>query len=77
MTTENNAIADAIKISERIANLTGSLAYPHCSGPDYREWDSKEVIYLLPNTQRTIKLDPRFFFKSSQMQINFQVTGWF
>jgi len=73
VSTENNAIADAIKISERIANLTGSLAFQHCSGPDYKEWESREVIYLLPNTQRTIKLDPRFFYKSSQMQFHFQV----
>jgi hypothetical protein len=53
-------------IAERIANISGSLVYSTCSGPDYKEWESREMIYLLPNTQRTIKLYPRFFDKSQQ-----------
>ena len=54
MSSENNAIADAQKISERIANITGMLVYAVCSGPDYREWERKEVIQILPNHQGPI-----------------------
>ena len=71
--SESNSIVDAQKISERIANVSGSLVYPICSGIDYREWDSKELIYLLPSTQRFVKLDSRYFYTSSQMKFNFQV----
>jgi hypothetical protein len=70
---ERRAILDARRIADRISKLPGHITFLTCSGPDYEEWNSQMVIYIIPNTQRTFMLHPRQFFLSEDLKLIFEV----
>lgn len=70
---ERRAILDARRLADRIARLPGQISYSLCQGEDYKEWESEQIIYLLPNTQRVLMLHPRYYFLSEDLILTFTV----
>ena len=70
---ERRAILDARRIADRIAKIPGHIAFVSCGGINYEERKSQQVIYVIPNTQRTFSLHPRNFWKSSNLKMIFDV----
>ena len=70
---ERRAILDARRIADRIAKIPGHIAFASCGGIDYEERKSQQVFYVIPNTQRTLSLHPRNFWKSSNLKMIFDV----
>ena len=70
---ERRAILDARRIADRIRKIPGHLAFVSCGGIDYEERKSEQIIYVIPNTQRTFILHPRLFWKSSNLKMMFDV----
>ena len=70
---ERRAILDARRIADRISKIPGHITFEHCSGQEYIEYKSQQVIYIIPNTQRTFILHPRLFHKSDDLTMMFEV----
>ena len=73
MNEERRAILDARRIADRIAKIPGHIVFQSCGGTSYDERKSEQIVYVIPNSQRTFILHPRQFWKSEDLKMIFDI----
>ena len=63
----------SIKQFKLIFQIPGHITFGLCGGTDYYESKSQQILYILPNSQRTFVLNPRQFFASETLKMIFSV----